>query len=400
MMDVIHNLLEQPIGALLVTVAILAAGDVVTLLTKYKIPSTFIIAMLFLLGFWTILPADVTTIAGIGVVGKKICSFLILVHMGTRIRMKEFLKQWRVIVVAMAGLAGMVLIGWVIGGLFVDREYVITGIPPLTGGIIATLMMQEAAMEKGLAGAAALSVCMMVMQGFVGYPLTGYMLRKEGKRLLAIMNPDLMQNSSQQIGNERKLFPQIPERYASPAVALTRVAFLGVIAYLIQQATISWGYFKIPVTVAALVMGIIGAETGFLEKDILNNVKCYNFLMLAMLSNIFGSLNTATPAMILEIIRPMMLLIVFGVTGMGIAAAVTTKIVHVNFHMGFAVALTSLCGFPTCYILTEEASKSVASTPEEYQYLMDQMVPPMMVGNMATVTIASVFIAGFFISLL
>lgn len=68
--------------------------------------------------------------------------------------------------------------------------------------------------------------------------------------------------------------------------------------------------------------------------------------------------------------------------------------------MAFSVALTALYGFPPNYILTDEASKALAETPEEKEFLIDQMLPKMLVGGFTTVTIASVIIAGVFIKFL
>ena len=69
-------------------------------------------------------------------------------------------------------------------------------------------------------------------------------------------------------------------------------------------------------------------------------------------------------------------------------------------EMSFAIALTALYGFPPTYILPDEASKALAENKEEYDYLMDCMLPKMLVGGFTTVTIASVIIAGIFVKFL
>ena len=60
----------------------------------------------------------------------------------------------------------------------------IVGLPPLTGGIVATTMMKEAALAKGMELAAVFAITMYCIQGFAGYPLTSICLQIEGKRLL------------------------------------------------------------------------------------------------------------------------------------------------------------------------------------------------------------------------
>ena len=65
-----------------------------------------------------------------------------------------------------------------------------------------------------------------------------------------------------------------------------------------------------------------------------------------------------------------------------------------------ALSLTALYGFPPNYVLTDEASKALAENREEYDFLMGQMLPKMLVGGFITVTITSVILAGIFINML
>lgn len=55
--------------------------------------------------------------------------------MGTVISIKQLVEQWKVIVVCLAGLAGMCLLSLVICPMLMDKSLVIAGLPPLTGGI-------------------------------------------------------------------------------------------------------------------------------------------------------------------------------------------------------------------------------------------------------------------------
>ena len=76
------------------------------------------------------------------------------------------------------------------------------------------------------------------------------------------------------------------------------------------------------------------------------------------------------------------------------------KVLGMSKEMGFACALTALFGFPADYVITEEVCRSMGKTEEEYKYLMDIVLPKMLVGGFATVSIASVVIAGVFVNML
>ena len=74
--------------------------------------------------------------------------------------------------------------GIFIAPLIIDKTLVIAGLPPLTGGIVAATMMQDAAKAAGLEVAAVFAIAMYCVQGFAGYPITAVCLQKEGRRLL------------------------------------------------------------------------------------------------------------------------------------------------------------------------------------------------------------------------
>ena len=67
------------------------------------------------------------------------------------------------------------------GSLLIRFETVIVAIPPLVGGVVSALIMSEGAANAGLATLSVFAIVIYVMQGFAGYPLTSIVLKKEGK---------------------------------------------------------------------------------------------------------------------------------------------------------------------------------------------------------------------------
>ena len=96
----------------------------------------------------------------------------------------------------------------------------------------------------------------------------------------------------------------------------------------------------------------------------------------------------------------MAIIIIVGVIGMVIFSVLASKFVKMSPYMAIATSLTALYGFPPNYVLTDEACKALAKTPEEKSFLMDHMLPQMIVGGFVTVTITSVIIASLFIPML
>lgn len=405
----------SPIFAMLILCVVYALGDTVGTLTKAWIPSVFVVAILFLLGYWTFFPKDIVTMAGFGApLGGTLAIMICITHMGTSISLSELKKQWKIIVICLAGLAGMVAACMIICPIFVDFNYIVAGLPPLTGGIVAATMMQEAAQNLGLERAAVLAICMYVCQGFAGYPLTAVMLKKEGRNLLK----DFRNGKAKKVAKtgeideingkfaveekkRKKLIPDIPNKYYSTAVSLATIMIVALLSSLISSWTATFmGVYAINQAVIALILGIAATEIGFLRPNVLKENGCFNFLMFVLMMYVFGGLNSATPELLLEILGPLVLIIVVGVVGMCICSTIVGKILKVSPYMAIATSLTALYGFPPNYVLTEEASKALADNDDEKNYLMDNMLPQMIVGGFVTVTITSVIIASIFIPLL
>lgn len=85
---------------------ICAVGEIISIRTKYWIPSVFIIATAILIGFWTIFPQNIFEIAGISGPMSSIFVMMLIIHMGTTISPKELAKQWKPILIGLAGMAG------------------------------------------------------------------------------------------------------------------------------------------------------------------------------------------------------------------------------------------------------------------------------------------------------
>lgn len=390
--------------AFLIIAVLYFIGEAISTKAKAWIPSVFIIACFFLVGYWTFFPEDIVQLAGLGPpLGGAVAVMLCITHMGTIISIKQLLQQWKVIVITLSGLAGMMIFCWFISRPIVGREFVVAGLPPLTGGIVAATIMSEAALEKGLITASILAIAMYCMQGFAGYPLTTIMLKIEGKRLLqeyrvsgkklATTAGDIDEdagNLEQEEEERRKLIPKLPEKYYTTSFILAKLAIVAYISHLLGR------FSGLNQAVWALIMGIIFTEIGFLDKDSLNKAKSYGFIMYVLMVYIFSGLKDATPELILEVLGPMVFIIVVGVAGLGLFSIIAGRILKISWNMAFAVSLTALYGFPPNYIITDECSKSLAANKEEYDYLMGKMLPMMIVGGFTTVTITSVIIAGIF----
>lgn len=391
--------------ALVILVFILFIGDLVAVRTKAWVPSIFVCAVLFLIGYWTFFPQDIVSLAGVPPVVANMLVFLLITNMGTLLSVRELKNQWKTILIAISGILGIIAILFGIGTLIFGFETIVVAIPPLVGGIVSAMIMSEGAKEAGLTSLSVFAIVIYVMQGFAGYPLTSIMLKKEGKRLLeqyrngmlSAKEPETAATSESE-KMELKLFKNMPEKYNTDFFKFFRLALVGYLAYIVS--TLLAPVATVSPLVLCLLFGIIARSIGFLEKQPLQKANGFGFAIMALMLFIFDGLKHATPSMMLDILYMLIGVIVLGVIGMYIFSFIAGKILKVSKEMAFSISLTALYGFPADYIITNEVIKSLTEDEKEREMLTSHMLPPMLVGGFITVTIVSVILAGIFVGFL
>ena len=386
------------IVAFILILATLAIGEIVSIRTKAIIPSVFVTALLFLVGYWTIFPANILEVAGFGPSIIQVSMFLLITHMGTMISVKELIAQWKTFAISIIGICGICFGTLVLGKLFFPWDMLVVATPPLTGGVVASVIMSQAATAKGLPTLAVLAVGMYVMQGFAGYPLTAITLSIEGKRLLKkFRNGEIQKREvNSEEGEKKTLLPQLPKKYQTTYILVLKLGIL------VQTSIFLTNLMNKAVSefVICLVVGAIAAEIGFIERRPLNLSGTFGFFMTGLMAFIFGGLAKATPEMIKELIIPFIGIIGFGVAGLVIFSIIAAKIFKESIPMAIAISLNALYGFPVNYTLTNDAAMALGKTGEEVDFLTGEMLPKMLIGGFASVTIVSVIIAGIFAKML
>lgn len=396
--------------ALVILLLILFIGDLVAVRTKAWVPSIFVCAVLFLLGYWTFFPQDIVALAGVPPVVATMMMYLLITNMGTLLSLQELKNQWKTIIIALSGILGIIALLFGVGTLLFGYKTIVVAIPPLVGGVVSALIMSEGAKEAGLATLSVFAIVIYVMQGFAGYPITSIVLKKEGKRLLQQYRSGQLAMKAQEAAArevaaatevakpELKLFKNMPEKYNTDFFKFLRLSLVAYLAYL--TSTLLAPIVSISPFVLCLLFGVIATSIGFLEKQVLQKANGFGFAIMALMLFIFDGLKQATPSMMLEIIYPLVGVIVLGVIGMYIFSFIAGKLLKVSKDMAFAVSLTALYGFPADYIITNEVIKSLTEDEKERDMLTSHMLPPMLVGGFITVTMVSVILAGIFVGFL
>jgi hypothetical protein len=386
----------DPLLAFAIVSSIFALGDIISIKSKSLISVLFVGSVFYLVGFWTIFPDDLNTIAQLQGLGAMMIGVLIT-HMGTLMNIRQLMDQWRTVVVALAALVGIGILVYGGGTLLFGREIAIVAAPPIAGGVVAGLIMTEAAAARGLTELSVLATLLVVVQGFVGYPLASFCLTREARRVVAgeltQVEAAVQPKAEMDNGVLKFRLPPMPEKYQTSFVLIAKTA---IVAYAAVSLANAIPGVPIHPYVMTLIFGIIAAEIGLLDTDTLTKANAFGLAILALMAIIMTNLNQATPEMLAGLLAPLVGTLILGAIGIFIASSLVGRMVGLTPEMASAIGLSALFGFPGTFILSHEAAKAIATNEEERQQILDHILPKMLVAGFITVTIASVVMAGLF----
>ena len=374
---------------------VFAAGDMISAKTKAIVSMLLVASVVFLVGFWTgVFPttlfADSTLLSMAGLLVT-----MLLVHLGTTIKLRDFGAQWRTVIIAAVACIAISAAVYFIGQLIIDRGFALVGAPILSGGVVATLQMQEMAQKADLPQLAVFATLVMCAQGFVGFPVASLCLKSEAKRIKAQLDAGELSVASQDAekaaaASRKKLIPALPAKYNTPNVVLAKVVLVALLSVFVS----SLFHDAVNKLVWCLIFGVLCKELGFLDEDALGKANATGIVMPIITLSIFTNLASATPEMVVSMVVPLLVVIAIGTVAFAVVSILVGKIFHYSWQMSVAIGSSCLFGFPGTVIISNEVSESTGITPEEKAYINAQIMPKMLVAGMVTVSITSVLVAG------
>lgn len=391
-------------GLLAITVVLLvyALGDFISFKSKSIVSMMFVASVVLMIGFWFGLPKTILEDAQLLGFGALMIAFLIT-HMGTLMSFQDLKKQWKTVLISISAVIGIGVFLFFVGTPIIGKEYAIASAPPISGGVVAAIIMGDAAKAKGLEAIAVFATLLVVIQGFFGYPVASFLLNKEAKKLLkgfrqssSEVATTLDNAINEGIAAKNKLIPSLPKDLQTNFILLAKLALVALLGFKLADLTNG----LIHKYVMCLLVGIAGRELGFLEENIMTKANAFGLALLGLMSVVFSNLSKATPEMLLSILFPMVTSLVLGLVGIAIASALVGKILGYSIEMSISIGTSALFGFPGTYILSNEVANANGKTDEEKQFLLNEILPKMLVAGFMTVTIASVILAGFMSNLI
>lgn len=380
---------------------IFGAGDIISSKTKAIVSTMFVSSVVLLLGFWVGLPKTIFKDSALLPLGSILIGILIT-HMGTLMSVRELIKQWKTVAISIASIVGIAVFVYLAGTPIIGREYSVAAAPPIAGGVVAGIMMGEAAKAKGLETIMVFSTLLVVVQGFFGYPIASICLRKEAKRISNKLKSGEYNISKGEVAAAKeekskfKIIPDLPKELQTPSILLAKLGLAAFLSYKIAALTNG----VVNKYVVCLIVGIILKEIGFLESDILTKSQSFGLAMGTLLTVIYSNLASATPEMVSRLLWPLAASLTLGTIGIALASIPVGKMLGISWQMSLSIGITALFGFPGTFIISQEVANAEGKTEEEKQLILNEIMPKMLIAGFVTVTIASVILAGIMVKMI
>jgi hypothetical protein len=367
-------------------------GDLMNSKTKGIISGLLTASVIYIAGYLTgLIPTDQPASLGLGAIISSYGQLLIIVNLGTMVSLDDLLKQWKTVLTCITSLVVMAVIVGAVGTVLFGREIGMLAVAPISGGAVASAMVAEVATEAGRSDLAALAMLFNVIQLLFGVPASSFLLKKYCNKAVATgEHLTYVADGASHKGINFQIFRQLPDSINTRYLILAKLCIVAFAAVMINKA--SGGSF--PVAIAALLLGIILTELGFLDRKSLQKTKFYDFLMFAFMVFLVNAFSSLTLERLISFIVPLVVLLTIGVIALAGGAMIMGTILKIDWRLAGSLGPAAMFGYPFSQLICEDVVREMHLPDDEAEKLLGIVLPQMVIAGFVTVTIASVFIAG------
>ncbi len=392
---------ENPAFWIFVLLLLFAIGDIAAVVTKARLSAVFVALMLALIGFLTgVLPPDFVDKAGLVRTLVTYASAFLIYHMGTLIDIRQFIEQWKTVVMAVFSMFAVMILLGPLGFLLIGRAETIVSIPIINGGIIATQIMVTGATSKGYTLAAALGALVYAIQKFVGTPIASYFGMREARRIVQLYREGkitLSKSEAQRVKYPGYHLVDIKkyQKYLTDYTLLAIVGFFAWLAIFLDSLT------GLSYSIWALILGVLTSYIGIVPNRILDQAKGSGWFMVVVFASIIPALAKIKVSDL--VILAYQTFVVFALSVVAVFLFMyllpTWKLVG-SRNLAVGIGVAQLLGFPATYLVANEVANVIGTSKEEKEAILQVLMPAYVIAGFATVTTLSIVIAGIFVGML
>ncbi len=385
----------QAVYAATIIVAFIALGELLSKLSRARIPTLFI-AMIGMLvaASLGLIPTDIVAASGFAAFGAVILPS-VMVHLGTMIPLAELKRQYKAILVSAGSMliAAVLIIGVIT--LIFNYSTAVASVAPMVGGLVSTLVTAEGLTKAGFTSLAALPVMVMLFATLPGMPLASFLLRRHARWLVTDEHSRLNAGSATAETATRQPLIKLPKWFMENGFLVIFVLMaIGAGAFFIGELT------GVSYTIWGLVAGFLATWLGLLPQRAMQQANGFSLAMIAIIALVVAPVLGTSLDALFGMFGIVVIVIVIGLAGLVVGGLIMSKLVKWRPAFGISVALTAVFGFPADYLITNEVAETVGKTPEQKQQLLDAMLPQMLIGGFTSVSAGSIVIASILVSTL
>ena len=389
-----------PLLALALLAWVFALGDRIAKKTKGLISSLVVASVIYLIGFMTgLLPADSIDSTGMTNLIYTVGVGMVITSLGTSIRVGDFIKEWKTVLIALVGLLGLAAMSFLVEPAIFGKDFALSAACPISGGAIAAIIAQSAALDAGREDLAAFVMLLLALQQLVGIPVVSAILKKRLTKMSSegAFSMPLPTATSAITQQKPKKLPLAwsPEGggsnfYLAKLVLVAAVA--GVVAGWTEIPGSDPTNYILNPNIAYLLFGLIFAHFGFLDRDLTAKTQSFGLLMLATCALVPASLNISFQEFV-SLLLPIVGTLLLGAVGLGLGGLLCGKILRCDGWVSFALGICAMVGYPATQIISVEIAEGLDVAPEQKKAALDYLMPKMLISGFTSVTIASVIFA-------
>lgn len=386
-------MLSNALISITIYMILYAIGKVIAKKTKGIIVEALFLSAIYIIGFLSgIFPTDNLINTGVPAMMGAFGTMLLVTNLGTMIELRRFVKEWKTVVICFGGLAVMGVAFYTIGIMVVGRYYALSALPPVAGGVVAAGLVASAAEAAGMTDYGAFASLVCSLQTFVAVPVASFLLRKYCDRLVA--DKSYLTNGEVLPGKDFpdfRIIKSFPKTWNDGSMMVARLLVVTLAGTYLSKATGG----KFPAAVMVLILGIIFTEMGLLERQTLTKAGYMNLLIMGLVMSLPNSFRNMTMESFGAMLAPAVFSLVLGAAGLAVGGVIFGRILKVDWRLAVASSLAAMYGYPLTEIIPRAVVGSYELPAEEEEEMLETVMPPLIIAGFATVTVASVALAGF-----
>ena len=384
------------VSALAVIAFLFAFGNFISNKTKAYISSLIPAVIIFIVLMYSgIIPADICTTSGLTGMLNAFVIPLCVVDVGTKLSIKKILPEWKSFATVLAASIGIIIVCFTIGILILGRQRSIAAIPPLTGALLATTVVQQAAAEAGNNAIGVFAMIVLVLQTILSLPVATFALKMYFKD---IRKKGIIDNNAPILADEKEekyILPRIPKSWDSSYMIIFKMAIVAYIGAVVGNGLAAPTKNILSPTLMYVLFGLIASEIGFLERGPLEKSNSVGIIYLALFSVLMSTFSSVTLETLVSQIVPALIVIFIGLIGIAVLSAAAGKLFKVSPWLSIAIGTCCYLGYPGSQIVVEETVRGSDLTDEEKSKITKTVLPKMIIGYLSA-AIISIICAGIF----